>query len=217
MYSKFYERYKLIGDFNAEESEPRLSQFLFEMNAINIVKEPTCYKRLSNPSCIDLVITNSSSSFQNTKAISTGLSDFHKMVITVLKQTFQRSSPKELVYRDYKNFDRLTFKRELEEKLNQQINEYKHFEQIFLEVLNTHAPIKRKLLIANHVPYMTKALRKAIMKRSELESKYVKNKTNENLKSYKKQRNFCSKLYKKERKKYYEMLDLKNVTDNKEF
>ena len=139
------------------------------------------------------------------------------MVITVFKQTFQRSSPKELVYRDYKNFDRLTFKRELEEKLNQQINEYKHFEQIFLEVLNTHAPITKKLLRANHVPYMTKALRKAIMKRSELESKYVKNKTNENLKSYKKQRNFCSKLYKKERKKYYEMLDLKNVTDNKEF
>ena len=122
------------------------------------------------------------------------------MVITVLKQTFQRSSPNELVYRDYKNFDRLTFKRELEEKLNQQINEYKHFEQIFLEVLNTHAPIKRKLLRANHVPYMTKALRKAIMKRSELESKHVKNKTNENLKSCKKQRNFCSKLYKKERK-----------------
>ena len=72
------------------------------------------------------------------------------------------------------------------------------------------------MLRANHVPYMTKALRKAIMKRSELESKYVKNKTNENLKSYKKQRNFCSKLYKKERKKYYEMLDLKNVTDNKD-
>ena len=83
--------------------------------------------------------------------------------------------------------------------------------------MNTHAPIKGKLLGADHVPYMTKALRKAIMKRSELESKYVKNKTNENLKSYKKQRNFCSKLYKKERKKYYEMLDLKNVTDNKEF
>ena len=170
------------------------------MNAKNIVKEPTCYKSLSNPSCIDLVITNSSSSFQNTKAISTGLSDFHKMVITVLKQTFQRSSPNELVYRDYKNFDRLTFKRELEEKLNQQINEYKRFKQILLEVLHTHAPIK-KLLRANHVPYMTKALRKAIMKRSELESKYVKNKTNENLKSYKKQWNFCSKLYKKREEK----------------
>ena len=174
MYSKFYERSMLIGDFNAEESELCLLQFLFEMNAKNIVKKPTCFKSLSNPSCIDLVITNSFSSFQNTKAISTGLSDFYKMVITVLKQTFQRSSPKELVYRDYRNLDWVTFKRELEEKLNQQINVYKHFEQIFLEVLNTHAPIKRELLRANHVPYMTKVLRKAIMKRSELESKYVK-------------------------------------------
>ena len=97
------------------------------------------------------------------------------------KTNFKKSSPKEHVYRDYKNFDRLTFKRELEEKLNQQINEYKNFEQIFLEVVNTHAPIKRKLLRANHAPYMTKALRKALMKRSKLESKYVKNKTNENL------------------------------------
>ena len=30
---------------------------LFEMNAKNIVKEPTCYKTLSKPICIDLVIT----------------------------------------------------------------------------------------------------------------------------------------------------------------
>ena len=44
-----------------------------------------------------------------------------------------------------------------------------------------HAPIKRKFLRANHVPYLTKTLRKAIMKRSELENKYLKNKTNENL------------------------------------
>ena len=56
--------------------------------------------------------------------------------------------------------------------------------------MNTHAPIKGKLLGADHVPYMTKALRKAIMKRSELENKYAKNKTNENLKSFKKQRKF---------------------------
>ena len=123
MYSKFYQRDMMIGDFIAEKSEPCLSQFLFEMNPKNIVKEPICQKRLSNPSCIDLVITNSSSSFQNTKAISTGLSDFHKMIVNVLKQTSQRSSPKELVCTDYTNSDRLTFKRELEKKLNQQINE----------------------------------------------------------------------------------------------
>ena len=61
--------------------------------------------------------------------------DLRKIVTTVLKQTFQRSSPKKLVYRDYK--------RELVEKLNQEINEYKHFEQIFSIVSNTHEPIKK--------------------------------------------------------------------------
>ena len=75
----------LAGDFNVDESEPCLSQFLFEMNTKNIVKEPTCFESLSNPSCIDLVITNSFSNFQNTKTISTSLSDFHKMVVSVLR------------------------------------------------------------------------------------------------------------------------------------
>ena len=78
----------LVGDFNAEESGPCLSEFLFEMNAKNIVKEPTCFKSLSNPNCIDLIITNTFSNFQNTRAISTGLSDFHKMVVSVLNTLF---------------------------------------------------------------------------------------------------------------------------------
>ena len=33
----------------------------------------------------------------------------------------------------------------------------------------------------------------------------------------KKHENFCSKLYKKERKKFYSQLDIKNVTDDKLF
>ena len=88
IYSKFYDKSMLVGDFNAEESEPCLSQFFFQMNGKNIVKEPTCSKSLSNPSCIDLVIIISFSNFENTKVISTGLSDFHKMVATVLKPIF---------------------------------------------------------------------------------------------------------------------------------
>ena len=123
------------------------------------------------------------------------------MVVSVLKHTFHKSAPKELVYRDYKKFGRVISKRELEDTLNQSINEDKHFEKIFLEIVNIYAPLKKKILRANHVPYVTKVLRKVMMRRSDLESKYVKNKTSENLKSYKKQRNFCSKLYKKERKK----------------
>ena len=32
-YSKYYDKIMLVGDFNAEESEPCLSQFLYEYNA----------------------------------------------------------------------------------------------------------------------------------------------------------------------------------------
>ena len=44
------------------------------------------------------------------------------MVPTVLKDSICRSSPKELIYGDYKNFDRNIFKRELQQKVNSQIN-----------------------------------------------------------------------------------------------
>ena len=55
------------------------------------------------------------------------------------------------------------------------------------------------------------------MRRSALESKYYKHSTPENNKAYRKQKTFCSKLYKKERRKYYSSLDIKKITDNKRF
>ena len=55
------------------------------------------------------------------------------------------------------------------------------------------------------------------MTRSSLKNRLYKNFTTENSKAYKKQRNYCSRLYKKERKKFYEKLNIKNVTDNKIF
>ena len=94
---------------------------------------------------------------------------------------------------------------------------YLNFETTFKSVLDKHAPEKKKTLRANSKPYVTKAMRKAIMKRSELATKLRKNPTEENSKAFKKQRNFCSRLYKKERKKYFDNLDLRKITDNKEF
>ena len=84
-------------------------------------------------------------------------------------------------------------------------------------MLNKHAPLKKKLLRANHAPYITKTLRKAIMRRSQLETKYLKSKTQTDLKLYKKHKNFCSKLHKREKRKHYEFLDIKNVLDSKKF
>ena len=76
----------------------------------NIVSEKTCFKSKNSPSCIDLFITNSPNSSQNTSTITTGLSDFRKMVITVLKINFTKNKPKVITYRDFRLFNEERFK-----------------------------------------------------------------------------------------------------------
>lgn len=44
-----------LGELNAQESETCLFQFLYEINAKNIVKQTTCYKDLRNSSCSDQI------------------------------------------------------------------------------------------------------------------------------------------------------------------
>ena len=80
------------------------------------------------------------------------------------------------------------------------IGEYDFFEKTFLLVLNKYTLIENKILRASYVPYIIKTLRKTFMKRTELEIKNLINKTGINLKAYKKQSNFCSKLHKKRKK-----------------
>ena len=93
--------------------------------------------------------------------------------MTVLKTTISKSKPREIHYSDYKKFDPLKFNVDLKnafayEKMESCIK----FDEVFMTVLNRHAPLKKKILRANHSSYMSKTLRKAIMRRSYLEKKY---------------------------------------------
>ena len=128
------------------------------------------------------------------------------------------SEPKEIIYRGFKKFSEETFNQELSLKLiNQRVSNYSSVENIFSDTLNHHSPVKKKLLRANHGPYVTKTLRKAIMRRSNLQTKYFKTRTPESLKKYRRQKNYCSRLYKKERKTFFNSLKVSNITDNNIF
>ena len=43
-----------------------------------LLKIGSCFKNPENPSCIDLILTNSPYTFQNSCVIETGLTYFHK-------------------------------------------------------------------------------------------------------------------------------------------
>ena len=184
-----YDKFLLAGDFNVQEEENSLQEFLDDFSAKNLVKEQTCFKSLENPSCINLFVTNSYQSFQNTMTISTGLSDFHCMVVTVLKTTFPKAKPKVVPYMDFSKFDEHEFLRDIQEKLsNIPRGNYGSFERVFLQALNHHAPWKQKIVRANQKTYVTKQLRKAIMHRSYLENKYYQYRTPEYGRAYKRQK-----------------------------
>ena len=207
-------RYFLLGTSMPRENETIISDFISQHNLKNIVKYPPCFKNAENPTCIDLFLKNFPNSFQSTKTLTTGLSDFHKMVFTVLKCKFAKQKPKEVKYRCYRNMDREMFRYELNILLSE-ASTLEEFDEFYLSVLNKHAPIKRKTVRINQAPYMTKTLRKAIMRRSALKTKFCRDKTLNSERMYKKQKNFCSKLYKKERNFFYNNLNMENFTDKR--
>ena len=63
-------------------------------------------------------------------------------------------------------------------------------------IFNKHAPIKRKYIRANEVPFMTNDLHKAIMERSKLRNKFLKSRTLSDMEHYASQRNLYKKLLK---------------------
>ena len=79
--------------------------------------------------------------------ISTGISDCHKMILTALKTTYKKGKPKEIVYRSFKNYDKNVVSIKLSDKLIDCHN-YNEFKDGCLQILNRHAPLKKRLVRA---------------------------------------------------------------------
>ena len=121
LYSTTYENILILGDFKVGIEEQHLKAFRDNCNLTSLMKQPTCYKNPSNPTCIDLVLSNTPRSFQSTCVTETGLSDFHLMTLTVMKKSFRKFNPRLINYRSYKNFSNEAFRECLLEKLSRGI------------------------------------------------------------------------------------------------
>ena len=53
-----YEHLFIMGDLNSEVKEKHLTEFCQLYNLKNLINMPTCFKNPSNPSCIDVILTN---------------------------------------------------------------------------------------------------------------------------------------------------------------
>ena len=93
-----------MGDFNVEPNDATMKNFCQIYGYKNIIKGKICFKNPINPTYIDLIITNRPKSFQEPEVVKTGLSDFCKMSLTVMKVFYNKQKPKVIQYRKYKDF-----------------------------------------------------------------------------------------------------------------
>ena len=142
------------------------------------------------------------------------------MVVTIPKLYFPKQKPNIQTFRDYRRFQNDLFRSELNyelSKLDVCNLELEHFLIVFIEILNKHAPIKKKYLRANQGEFTFKELNKAIMTRSRLRNKYLKEKSADSKIAYTKQTNYCVNVLRRTKKKYSANINISSITDNKKF
>ena len=97
------------------------------------------------------------------------------MTISVLKTFFKKKEPIKIKYRSYKHFIEAEFRNDLSNALqdcNANTMTYEDFHEIFMKVLNLHAPTKQRVVRGNNQPFMNKVLSKSFMHRSKLKYLY---------------------------------------------
>ena len=105
----FHMKTKMLTDFQIYISVPlkeaNVKVFCNQRKLKVLNEEPTCFKNFNNPSCIDPFIINSSKSFEKCLTLETGMSDFNKLIITILKVKPDKLPARIIKYRYYKNFE----------------------------------------------------------------------------------------------------------------
>ena len=78
-----YENLISMGDYNSEAAETNMQEFCESYFLKNMVRKQTCFKNPAKPTCNDALIINEPGMFWNAKTYETGLSHFHKLVVSI--------------------------------------------------------------------------------------------------------------------------------------
>ena len=106
---------------------------------------------------IDLMLANRPRNFLKSQNVEIGLSDCHKLVVSILRASFKKFPRKNITYRNQKRFNQDHFLQDLDGRLLQGElyrncdESYKKLSEIFNDILNHHARLKQKQVRGNHM------------------------------------------------------------------
>ena len=203
----------VLGDLNTNFllEKHALCELLSMYNLSNVIQKPTCFKNASNPSLVDVLLTNAKSRVASHVNFCCGTSDFHNYVGVALKLHAPRQEPRTVVYRSYKKFNEGKFLTDLSYapfhvcSVFDDVEDKLWFHNALLDaIVNEHAPLKRKKVKNAQLPYMNGELRKAINVKAMLKRKYHKCPANATWEKFRKQRNLVTTLKRNSLQKYFD-------------
>ena len=155
-YSSKYDNFILLGDLNSQPTESAVRDFCEIYSYKNLIKDNTCFKNLLKPSCMDLIITNRPKSFQNSVTVETGLSDFQKMRLTVMKVFYKKQKTNIVTHWNYKHFSNEAFMVDVKNSIVQMTSEnndleFDRFKAALDEAIQRHAPIKKRYVLCSNI------------------------------------------------------------------
>ena len=97
----------LLGGLNIDFGKDinPLSDILDLYGLENMIKGPTCFKNVSQPTTVDVILANVPKRVRSILNTDIGVSDFHNLTLASTKLCIARNAQKEIVYRSYKHFD----------------------------------------------------------------------------------------------------------------
>ena len=118
--TRTYGNIVLLGDINIDTEDEKakgrtkLSEFCDIFDLEKLINCSTCDTIRYASTSIDVVMTNKKRSLKNSCTVATGISDYHLMVLTVMRANYERFKPMKIQYRSYKNFDEDKFIQDLQ-------------------------------------------------------------------------------------------------------
>ena len=96
-------------------------------------------------------------------ALETGLSDFHKMTLTVMKVFYKKQKPTIITCLSYKNLSNEVFMVDVQNRISQVTSEnndleFDIFNAVFNEAIQKEAPIKQRYVRTNQAPFINKTI-----------------------------------------------------------
>ena len=203
----------IMGDVNVDclGDKHALSDFFHVFDLVNVIRGPTCFKSVLNPSLIDVILTNSPNRILSQLNVNIDVSDFHNLVCVATRMHATRSQCRTITYRSYRRMNDSAFSADLScapfhvsaifDDVDDQVGFYN---SLLSDVIDKHAPLKQKKLKCAQLPYMNGSLRKAINVKAMLKRKYNRCRSRANWERYRRQRNLVTSLKRRSLNTYFQ-------------